>query len=82
MKNYIRLAFWRASFWFERKRRGVTGFHATLSDKADTKSAGGRADLYRDYTRVIRGLHKQKSIDPAEADVAKQLLSTKGKKAK
>jgi hypothetical protein len=67
MKNYIRLAFWRVSFWFARKHRGVTGFHATLSDKADTKSAGGRADLYRDYTRVIRSLHKRTPNAPDQA---------------
>ena len=59
----VRLAFWRAAFWIEKKRRGVTCFHATLAPGADTKTMASRADLYRTCTHATRNRTKGTPID-------------------
>ena len=63
VQDLVRLAFWRAAFWIEKKRRGVKYFHATLAPCADTKTPGGRADLYRTFTHAIRNMDKGTPID-------------------
>ena len=62
LKSMILLFFWRAAFSIAKRRRGVTCFHATLARGADTKTAKGRADLYRDFTRVINRKDKGRTM--------------------
>ena len=66
MKHIVRLIFWRLAFLFEKKRRGMTGFHATLAPSADTKTTAGRADLYREFTHTVRNMDKGTRINPNE----------------
>jgi hypothetical protein len=68
LRALVRLAFWRIAFWIEKKRRGVTYFHATLAPCADTKTASGRADLYRSFTRMMRHMDKTTPIPQSEIE--------------